>query len=525
MSLQFHNQLTKTVDQFKPIEKGYVSLYTCGPTVYNYLTVGNWTAYIYWDTLVRVLQANGNQVTRVMNITDVGHLVSDADDGEDKLEKGARREGKTAWEVAQFYTADFLAGMKALNLIQPTHLPKATEYIEQQLELIRILKEKGYIYQIDDGIYFDTLKFPTYANFADLDLEAQKAGARVEFNPEKHHPSDFALWKFTPNGELRDMQWETPADLLEITKLGTKSTETSAARVSAGESPTEARSEAVSEDFGSDVSLSQPVMGFPGWHLECSAMAMSLLGETIDIHTGGIDHIPVHHTNEIAQSEAATGKIFSNFWLHNNHLKVDGTKISKSLGNGYTIGDLEEKGYSPLDLRLFVLQSHYRTEGNFTFENLTAAKNRRNNWRNIAALRHQTHDTLETDGDNESDIKTVSLYAAQQSLLETLNNDLDTPGALAHIDEAFSQVATSRTDAIHQHALVSFLETIDELLGISLLETTPDITDDEKRIIIERSRARDQKDYARSDELRSELEKSGVTVRDTASGPIWEYLA
>jgi cysteinyl-tRNA synthetase len=484
MTLRFHNQLTKSIDEFKPIEEGYVHLYTCGPTVYNYPTVGNWVSYIYWDTLVRLLQASGNEVTRVMNITDVGHLVSDADDGEDKLEKGAKREGKTAWEVAQFYLDDFKAGMKALNLITPTHLPRATEYIEQQIELVRILKDKGYTYQIDDGIYFDTLKFPTYAEFADLDLEAQKAGARVEFNPEKHHPSDFALWKFTPEGEKRDMEWETPADLM-------------------------------------DLNLS--VMGFPGWHLECSAMAMSLLGETIDIHTGGIDHIPVHHTNEIAQSEAATDKIFSNFWLHNNHLKVDGTKISKSLGNGYTLSDLEERGYSPLDLRLFVLQSHYRTEGNFTFENLTAAANRRRNWRNVAALRHQIHDTIQDDNTNEEDEKTVSLYAASNLLLEKLSNDLDTPGTLAIIDDAFDRIVTAGLDNIHQHALVNFIETVDELLGLKLIETTPDISDDLKRIIIERTRAREQKDYARSDELRSELEKSGITVRDTASGPVWEY--
>jgi cysteinyl-tRNA synthetase len=487
MSLRFHNQLTKSVEEFKPIEEGFVHLYTCGPTVYNYLTVGNWTAYIYWDTLVRLLQAYGNQVTRVMNITDVGHLVSDADEGEDKLEKGAKRDGKTAWEVAQFYTDDFIAGMKALNLLAPTHMPKATDYIQQQLELVRILKEKGYTYQIDDGIYFDTLKFPSYADFADLDLEAQKAGARVEFNPEKHHPSDFALWKFTPEGEVRDMEWETPRDLLEI-----ESEET-------------------------------PKMGFPGWHLECSAMAMTLLGETIDIHTGGIDHIPVHHTNEIAQSEAATGKIFSNYWMHNNHLKVDGTKISKSLGNGYTLADLEEKSYSPLDLRLFVLQSHYRTEGNFTFDNLTAAANRRRNWRNIAALRHQIHDTIREDGDTEDDSKTVSLYAASQKVIEAVSDDLNTPEALAIIDDAFDGVINSKLQSLHQHALVSFLETIDELLGLQLLETTPDITDDQKRIIIERTRARDAKDYNKSDELRGELEKNGITVRDTASGPIWEY--
>ncbi|MBC7459091.1 cysteine--tRNA ligase, partial [Candidatus Saccharibacteria bacterium] len=325
MSLKFHNQLSHSVESFTPLAEGKVSLYTCGPTVYNALHVGNWTAYIYWDTLVRVLQANDLTVDRVMNITDVGHLVSDADDGEDKLEKGAKREGKTAWEVAAYYTDDFLEGMKRLNLIAPTYISKATDYIEQQLELVRVLQSKGFTYQINDGIYFDTAKFPSYDEFAGLDLDAQKAGARVEYNPEKRNHSDFALWKFTPAGETRDMEWETPANLTDDGK----------------ERP-----------------------GFPGWHLECSAMAMSLLGNTIDIHTGGIDHIPVHHTNEIAQSEAATGQTFAHYWLHNNHLKVNGTKISKSLDNGYTLDDLEEKGYTPIDFRLFVLQSSYHNESN-----------------------------------------------------------------------------------------------------------------------------------------------------------------
>lgn len=484
MSLRFHNQLSKKIDEFTPIVEGSVSLYTCGPTVYNSLTVGNWTAYVYWDTLVRVLQANNLTVDRVMNITDVGHLVSDADDGEDKLEKGAKREGKTAWEVADFYTKDFLWGMEQLNLITPTHMPKATEYIEQQLELVRRLKEKGYTYQISDGIYFDTAQFPTYGAFADLDLEAQKAGARVEFNPEKRNPSDFALWKFTPFDEKRDMEWPTPAD---ITVDGTNRA------------------------------------GFPGWHLECSAMATTLLGDTIDIHTGGIDHIPVHHTNEIAQSEAANGVQFANYWLHNNHLKVDGTKISKSLGNGYTLQDLEEKGFSPLDLRMFILQSHYRTEGNFTFENLTAASNRLRNWRNVAALRHQTHDTLQPDNIIETGSKTVSLYAANQAVLETLSDDLNAPEAMAIIDNAFDAVLSSRIEDIHQHALIGFIETLDNLLGLRLLDTTPDITDDQKRLIIERARVREDKDFTRSDEIRDELSKEGIAVRDTLSGPIWEY--
>ncbi len=484
MSLRFHNQLSKTVDDFTPQLEGRVSLYTCGPTVYDYLTVGNWSAYIYWDILVRVLQANSLEVDRVMNITDVGHLVSDADDGQDKLEKGAKREGKTAWEVADFYGKDFLRGMDRLGLLMPAHITKATDFIPQQLALVKVLKDRGFTYQIDDGIYFDTAKFPTYAEFAELDLDAQKAGARVEFNPEKRNHSDFALWKFTPKDETRDMEWPTPA---EITDDGTM----------------------------------RP--GFPGWHLECSAMSMDILGNTLDMHTGGIDHIPVHHTNEIAQSEAATGELFSRFWLHNNHLKVEGTKISKSLNNGYTLDDLERKGYSLFDFRLLILQSHYRSEGNFTFESLDGAKNRRLHWRNIAALRHQTHDTLRDDDEKSSDETSVSLYATSQAIVEALSNDLDTPEAFRIIDEAFGRLDSAQVDDIHQHALTQLLETIDDVLGMQLLVSTPDITDEQKQLIIARERARDEKDWAASDRLRDEIEKSGITLRDTASGTIWEY--
>lgn len=264
-------------------------------------------------------------------------------------------------------------------------------------------------------------------------------------------------------------------------------------------------------------------MGFPGWHLECSAMAGTILGKTIDIHTGGIDHIPVHHTNEIAQSEAANGVQFAKYWLHNNHLKVDGTKISKSLGNGYTLQDIAEKGYDPLDLRMFYLQSYYRSEGNFTFENLTAARNRRLNWRNAAALRHQIHDTLQPHQVTETDSKTVDVYAASQALLETLSNDLNAAEGMAIIDDVFNRVASHRLEDIHRHALVSFLETVDQLFGLSLLETTPDVSDEIKQLLIERSRARDNKDYARSDELRDTLLQHGIAVRDTAFGSVWEY--
>ncbi len=483
MTLQLHNTLTRSLEPFAPEHPERVTLYTCGPTVYDYLHVGNWAAYIYWDTLVRTLRARGLTVERVMNITDVGHLTSDEDEGEDKLEKGARREGKTAWEVAAYYTEDFLAGMTRLNLIAPEHITKATDYIPQQLDLVRTLHERGYTYQIDDGIYFDTGKFPTYADFAQLDLDAQRAGARVEYNTDKRNPSDFALWKFTPTGQTRDMQWETPVDLLE--------------------SPAEA-----------------PVYGFPGWHLECSAMAMSILGSTIDILTGGIDHIPVHHTNEIAQSEAATGQLFSRVWLHNNHLKVGGTKISKSLGNGYTLDDLEREGYAPLDYRLFVLQSHYRSEGNFTLDNLAAAARRRAHWRNVAALRHQVHDTLARA---QADDDTIVLYATSQALVEAIGDDLATPAVLMLIDEAFARIETASLDHVHLDSLRELLTTIDDLLGLDLLGTTPDIDDDTKQLILARERARDARDWAASDEARDELLARGIVVRDTPAGTIWQY--
>ena len=485
MTLKLHNTLTKQLETFTPQSGSAVSLYTCGPTVYGRLHVGNWAAYIYWDILVRTLLVSGYDVERVMNITDVGHLVSDADDGEDKLEKGARREGKTAWEIAEFYTADFIDGMKQLGLLTPEHIVKATDYIPQQLELVRTLAKKGYTYQIDDGIYFDTSKFPDYASFAHLDLSAQRAGARVESNSQKKNPSDFALWKFTPAGETRDMQWETPADLM----LG----EVSGA------------------------------MGFPGWHLECSAMAMTILGDTIDIHTGGIDHIPVHHTNEIAQSQSASGQLFSRFWLHNNHMKVDGTKISKSLGNGYTLQDLVDRGFEPLDLRMYVLQGHYSSEGNFTFENLTAAKNRRHNWRNAAALRHQIHDTLSGDAERAAQPGGVSLLAVSGALIEAISVNLNTPGVLRIIDEAFARLESSALPLIYRHGLIHALETIDELLGLQLLATSPDITDECKQLLLQRQRARDDKDWVTSDTLRDELLTHGVAVRDSAAGTIWGY--
>jgi cysteinyl-tRNA synthetase len=496
MALKLHNTLTGHIDDFVPLSENKVTLYTCGPTVYDFPHVGNWTSFIYWDILVRTLLASGYTVERVMNITDVGHLVSDADDGEDKLEKGARREGRTAWEIAEFYAEDFVAGMEKLGLMPPEHLVKATDFIPQQLDLVRVLKEKGYTYQTTDGIYFDTSKFPTYADFARLDLEAQKAGARVEVNNEKRQAWDFALWKFTPAGETRDMEWETPDDLLELPRI----------------------------DGDESSHASNTIMGFPGWHLECSAMAMSILGPTIDIHTGGIDHIPVHHTNEIAQSEAASGQPFAHLWLHNNHLKIDGGKVSKSLGNGYTLHDLAERGFEPMDLRMFILQSQYTNEGNFTFDNLAAAKNRLGNWRSYAALRHQTHDRLDDDTTKHGDDGTVSLMAGGDALREALANNLNTPEALKIVDASFARLDTVPLEQIHRHGLISFIEAIDELLGLQLATHSPDIDDEAKRLLLERQRARDNSDWQTSDQLRDELLQRGVALRDTAHGSIWSYL-
>lgn len=480
MTLQFHNTLTRKVEPFQPLKEGRVTLYTCGPTVYDYLHVGNWAAYIYWDTLVRTLMAYGFDVERVMNITDVGHLVSDADDGQDKLEKGAKREGKTAWQIAEFYGDSFLEGMKQLNLLPPRHITKATDYISEQLALVRILKEKGHTYQIDDGIYFDTTTFPTYADFAQLDLAAQRIGERVENTLEKRNPSDFALWKFSPQNEQRDMEWETPADLLD--------------------------------------NPGQHVMGFPGWHLECSAMAMNILGKTIDIHTGGIDHIPVHHTNEIAQSESASGKQFSHYWLHNNHLKVNGTKISKSLGNGFTLDDLKKQGYTPLDYRMSVLQGQYRSEGNFTFENLDAAHNRRQHWRDIAALRHQLAVLPSEDGAATD----AALNDAEKTVLAALGDDLDTPSALRSIDAIFSKIEQGYVG--DGAGFESFFTTIDMLLGLDILSSTPDISTETKELIKQREQARAAKDWVRADELRNQIETtSRIFVRDTPTGTLWSY--
>ena len=466
--MKLYNTLTRSVEELAPLNAPEVTVYTCGPTVYDYAHIGHWFTYIRWDLLIRTLQASGMQPKWVMNITDVGHLVSDADEGEDKLEKGARREGKTAWEVAEFYTKDFLDEMRSLNIQEPTHLTKATDHIAEQIELIQKLEAKGFTYVIDDGVYYDTSKFPKYGDFARLDIEEQQAGARVEYNRQKRNPTDFALWKFSPKDQQRDMEWDSP--------------------------------------WGK---------GFPGWHIECSAMSMKYLGETLDIHTGGIDHIPVHHTNEIAQSEAVTDKTFANMWLHSNHVLIEGEKISKSLGNGIRLKDITERGISLEAFRLHVLESHYRSQSKFSWESLEAASNRLASYRQMADQQWQARD--------DGTITAVDLDAATSQILAALQDDLNTPLVLAALSGLGNAIDTSGISTSSQDAFVQFLTRIDALLGLHLSESN-DITDEQKQLIVEREAARAAKDWAKSDELRGQLTEQGIGLRDTPTGAIWHHL-
>lgn len=474
--MRLYNTMSRSIEPLRPLEDKTVRLYTCGLTVYSQPHIGNWLGYIYWDVLVRTLRADGYDVERTQNITDVGHLVSDDDGGEDKMEASAQREGATAWDVADKYIA--IADHEAyqlLRLVHPDHLVRATDYIDQQIEFARSLERAGFTYLTADGLYFDTSKLGDYGKLARLDAEGLAAGARVAMS-DKRHPTDFAIWKLSPKNSQRDMEWDSP--------------------------------------WG---------VGFPGWHLECSVIARETLGDTIDVHTGGIDHIPIHHTNEIAQTESLTGQTFANIWLHNNHIKVDGQKMSKSLGNIYTLQDILDKGFSLDAFKLLAYSKHYRTEGNFTWQIMQAAQNRLDSWRNYAALRHQTHDRLDPDSRKASDDTTVSLLATPQAILEALRDDIDTPAALAIIDQAFARLDERSPDTIHRRALIQLLETIDQLLGLELVDSTPDISDDAKQLILARQRTREAQDWAESDRLRDQLAEQGIALKDTAQGVVWSY--
>lgn len=475
--MKLHNTLSGSIEEFQPLDAGKVRLYTCGLTVYSQPHIGNWLGYIYWDVLVRILNTEGYDVTRTQNITDVGHLVSDDDSGEDKMEKGARAEGITAWDVAKKYSeiAEHEA-YELLGLLRPDHLVAATSCIDKQIEFAKVLDENGYLYRTDDGMYFDTSKLDDYGKLAKLDIAGLEAGARVDMAGKKN-ATDFAVWKLSPQNAQRDMEWESP--------------------------------------WGK---------GFPGWHLECSVIARETLGDEIDIHTGGIDHIPVHHTNEIAQTESVTGKPFANYWLHNNHIKVDGTKISKSLGNIYTLQDVMDHGYSMDDFKLMTLSKHYRTEGNFTWDILDSSHNRMQHWREAAVLRWQTSDSYEQEmpGSKQGALDRVRDFRSK--LVATLGDDINTPGALVLIDGAVDALLSQPVHTLYPQAIAGVFEAIDELLGFGIISSTPDIADETKNDIATRQQARAEKDWAKSDQLRDELQQKGVAVRDTTFGSSWYYL-
>ena len=446
--LKLYNTASRKLEEFKPISD-VVRIYTCGPTVYSEAHIGNLTAYIYWDLLVRTLQANDYKVERILNLTDVGHLVSDGDEGEDKLEKGAKREGTTVWEVAERYIDIFKKDYDALKLLQPAKWARATDYINEDIEAVDKMTENGFTYEIEDGVYFDTSKFPQYADFAKLDLAGLKAGARVGFSVEKKNTSDFAVWKFIKPGENHAMRWDY---------------------------------------------LGRP--GYPGWHLECATIIHKELGEPIDIHCGGIDHIPVHHTNEIAECFGAYGHNLSKYWMHCDFITIDNEKISKSLGNVYSLKDLSDRGFDAMDYKMWVLSGHYQGTRNFTFESLEGAKNRRLNWRNRIAACYQS------DVDSDSD--------AFSEILAAVNNNMNSAEAFAVID--------------NKNLSFSDWEKIDELFGLRLIADTPDISEENYALIREREETRAEKNYARSDEIRDLLAKQNIAVKDTADGAVWQYL-
>jgi cysteinyl-tRNA synthetase len=452
--IKIHNTLTRKKEEFKPIEEGKVGLYSCGPTVYNFAHIGNLRAYLFVDVLKRGLLYNGYEVKHVMNVTDVGHLTGDRDMGEDKLEKGAEKEGRSAWEIADFYTKAFMKNLKDLNIIEPDITSKVTDNIPEQIELIKILEQKGYTYKINDGIYFDTSKVKNYNKLSHQSLEDLREGARVEVNPEKKNPTDFALWKFSPKDKKRQMEWESPWGI-----------------------------------------------GFPGWHIECSAISMKFLKDRLDIHCGGIDHIDVHHTNEIAQSESATGKKFFNYWMHNAFLNISGgKKMAKSDNNFLTLENaLIKKGIDPLVYRYAFLQVHYRKPMEYSDESMA------NSAEGLKRLRNQVRELGGKKGEVNKDYK--------NKFLEYINDDLNMPMALSLIPE----VLKSKLENSEKLALILDFDKVFGLKLEKILEPV-NVPKEVENLALEREEARKEKNYEKADELRKEIEDMGYIVKDTSDG-------
>jgi cysteinyl-tRNA synthetase len=449
MGLKLYNTRTRKKELFKSLKNKEVGIYSCGPTVYWYQHIGNLRTYIFADVLKRTLEYLGYKVNHVMNVTDVGHLTSDADSGEDKMEKAAAKEGKKAEEIANYYLDVFKKDLKKLNIQEPNIWCKATEHIKEQIELIKKLEKKGYTYKTSDGIYFDTSKFSSYGDFAKLNIEGLEAGKRINLG-EKKNKTDFALWKFSEEKGKRQQEWNSP--------WGT---------------------------------------GFPGWHIECSAMSMKYLGEQFDIHTGGIDHIPIHHTNEIAQSECATGKNpWVNFWMHGAFLVDKDGKMSKSKGKIFTISELEEKGFSPLVYRYFCLTTHYRKQLLFDLENLESAKN---------AYERLKRTIAEIQDDKKTNKEYLKIFE------DTIKDDLNMPETL--------QILWKLVRDDSAQGKIETIKKIDEVLGLDLLKQEKiKIPSKVLKLVQERDKARASKDWNKSDELREKIKGLGFNILDSADG-------
>jgi len=457
MQIKLYNTLTRTKEEFKPLIGNEVRMYSCGPTVYSYAHIGNFRAFIFMDNLRRVLKYNGYTLKHVMNITDVGHLESDADEGEDKMQKAARRENKDPFEIAEFYTKIFMRDMKRLCIDEPEIIAKATEHIADMEEFVKELVENGYAYETTKGLYFDISKLDKYPVLSNRNIDEQIAGARVEVDSEKRNPYDFAVWIKAPKEHI--MKWDSA--------------------------------------WGK---------AYPGWHLECSAMGRKYLGEEFDIHTGGIDHIPTHHENEIAQSKGVSGKIPAKTWMHCEFLQVDGGKMSKSLGNVYTLDILEEKGIEPLAYKLFSYTSHYRNKINFTFEGVEAAQKSLRRLRE-GYLKH-------TEGNEE--IIDAEIEKLENRFLEAINDDLNMPIAMSIVWEI---IRDSRKSKQFAKLLIKF----DEVLGLDLehteiIDKKEELPDEIIDLMNRRKEARQNKDWALSDSLRDEIQSLGYMVKDTKEG-------
>ncbi len=460
MTVKLYNTLTKQKSDFVPLNGNEVRIYSCGPTVYSYAHIGNFRTYIFMDNLRRMLEYNGYTLKHVMNITDVGHLESDSDEGEDKMEKAARKENKSPYEIAKFYTDAFFKDMDALNIERPEIIAKATEHIPEMLEFAKEIVKNGYGYETSTAIYFDVSKLDKYPVLSNRNVEDQMAGARVDVDPEKRNPYDFAIWIKAPEKHI--MKWDSPWGL-----------------------------------------------SYPGWHLECSAMSRKYLGEVFDIHTGGVDHIPTHHENEIAQSKGAFGKIPARFWMHVEFLQVDGGKMSKSLGNVYTISQLQEKGIEPLAYKFFCYTAHYRTKLNFTFEGVTASQKALNRLRE-SYLKH-------VNGNEEIDEDYIK--NSKEKFLEAINDDLNIPLAMGIVWELARKEVKSKKIA---ETLLDF----DKVLALDLensaryLEKNKEIDLPEEivELLEKRKKAREEKNWDLSDEIRDILKEKGYVVKDTKEG-------